>query len=381
MTRPPFSILSIAGATALSFLGDAVMYAVLPSHYGRIGLTPLQVGILLSVNRWVRLGSNHLAERCYRGSSVELWLISAYLLGSLVTAVYGLFRVFAVLFVARILWGICFSFIRQAGIMIVVSSSRNAHLGEHMGFYRGISSSGWFLGMFFAGLSHDLFGFTLTLLLFSLFSLASAPLAFLSQKGVDHIRKIHLEISIMKANLGTMLCGFAVGIVGLGLVMSTLGFLLKEQVGMSMNVLGRTIGVATMTGTVLAIRWILVGAGSPVLGAIADRIGRKRSIPVLFIIGASMLGLAGLPFGPFWMICGVLILFCCETLLDTLITAWAGQQGPEFVASYVTAHDLGAAMGPLLGWSIAQFGLPVYLIFFTGAIFYTSGVFISKFLM
>ena len=381
MMRPPFPILFIAGATAFSILGDAVMYAVLPSYYTHIGLTPLQVGILLSVNRWVRLGSNHLAERCYERSCVELWLISACLIGSLVTAVYGLFRVFAVLFVARILWGICFSFIRQAGIMTVVSASSDAHLGEHMGFYTGISSTGWYLGMFFAGLSHDLFGFTLTLLMFSLFSVVSAPLGFLSQKGADHFRKVPLRITIMKANLGTMLCGFAVGIVGLGLMMSTLGFLLKEQVGMSMNVFGNTVGVATLTGTVLGIRWILIAGGSPVLGAIADRIGRKRSIPVLFMIGAGVLGLAGLPFGPFWMICGVLILFCCETLLHTLITAWAGQQGPRFVVSYVTAYDLGAAIGPLLGWSIAQFGLPTHLIFFTGMIFYTSGIFISKFLM
>lgn len=380
MTRPPFPVLSIAGATALSILGDAVMYAVLPSHYAHLGLTPLQVGILLSVNRWVRLGSNHVAERCYRRLSVELWLVSAYLISSLVTAVYGLFRIFAVLFVARILWGICFSFIRHAGIMTVVRASSDAHLGEHMGFYRGISSSGWFLGMFFAGLSHDLFGFTFTLIMFSLFSLFSAPLGFLSQKGVDRIRKVPLKISIMKANLGTMLCGFAVGIVGLGLMVSTLGFLLKEQVGISMNVFGRTIGVATMTGMVLAIRWILVGPVSPVLGTVADRIGRERSIPFLFLIGASVLGLAGLPFGPFWMICGVLILFCCGTLLDILITAWVGQQGPRFVASYVTAHDFGSALGPLVGWGIVQMGLPTNIIFFTGAIFYGFGAFMSRFL-
>jgi MFS family permease len=265
--------------------------------------------------------------------------------------------------------------------MTVVSASCDAHLGEHMGFYKGISSTGWYLGMFFAGLSHDCFGFTPTLLAFSLFSVVSAPLSFLSQKGADHFRKEFFGISILKPNLGIMLCGFAVGIVGLGLVMSTLGFVLKEHLGMSINVFGSTIGVATLTGTVLGIRWVLIAGGSPVLGAIADRIGRKRSIPVLFMIGAGVLGLAGLPISPLWMICGVLILFCCETLLDTLITAWAGQRGPRFVVSYVTAYDFGAALGPLLGWSIAQLGLPTQLIFFSGMIFYISGSVISRFLM
>jgi hypothetical protein len=37
MTRPPFPVLAIAGGNALSVLGDALMYAVLPSHYGHIG--------------------------------------------------------------------------------------------------------------------------------------------------------------------------------------------------------------------------------------------------------------------------------------------------------------------------------------------------------
>ena len=378
MTRLPFPILSIAGATALSILGDAVMYAVLPSYYVHIGLTPLQVGILLSVNRWIRLASNCLAERCYRDFPVELWLVPALLLSSLVTAVYGFFRIFVILLGARILWGICFSFIRQAGIMTVVSASSDAHLGEHMGLYRGISSSGWFLGMFLAGLGHDVFGFTFTLIAFSLFSLISAPLGFLSQRGLDSIKTASLKITITKANFGMMLCGFALGIVGLGLIMSTLGLILKEQIGMSVNFLGHTIGVATITGTVLGIRWILVGAGSPVLGAIADRIGRERSVQPLFIFGAIALGLVTFPFGPFWMVGLVLIVFFCGTLLDILISAWAGQQGAKAVASYATAFDFGSALGPLIGWSIIQFGLPTNLIFITGAVFYILGAFVSN---
>jgi len=330
MTRPPLTILFIAVATALSILGDAMMYAVLPGYYVHIGLTPFQVGILLSVNRWVRLASNQVAERCYRESSVILWLIPAYLIGSLVTTTYAFFRNFVVLLSARILWGVCFSFIRQAGIMTVVNTSDDVHLGEHMGFYRAISSSGWFLGM--------------------------------------------------QANLRIMLCGFAVGVVGLGLIMSTLGLLLKEQIGISINLFGRTLGVATLTGAVLAIRWILVGVGSPVLGAIADRIGRERSIPFLFVIGAIVIGLTGFRFGLPWMMSGVLMLFCCETLLDILITARAGQQGARFVASYVTAHDFGSALGPLIGWSIVQFDLTTGLIFFAAAVFYIMGAFMSRFL-
>ena len=378
MTIPYFPIVCIASATALSLLGDAALYAVLPSQYVNIGLTPLQVGILLSVNRWVRLVSNHLAERCYRGLPVRLLLAMAFLLASLVTATYGYFRLFIILFVARVLWGICFSFIRQAGIMTVVGVSSDIHLGKWMGLYRGICLIGSLFGMLLGGLGFDFFGLTFTLIAFSLFSLFSVPLSLLSQRGIHHIQLPHFKVSITMTRLKIMLCGFAVGIVGFGLIMSTLGLIVKKHIGMSMTLFDHTIGVASITGIVLAIRWGIGIVGSPVLGAIADRIGRERSVPVLFMVGSMALGLASFPFGLFCMISGVVIVFLCGTLLGTLISALAGQQGPRAVASYATAFDFGSALGPLIGWSIVQFGLPTNLIFITGAVFYILGVFVSN---
>ncbi len=59
MRRPPFQVLFVALATALVLPGDSILYAVLPTYYAEIGLTPIQVGILLSANRWVRLISKH----------------------------------------------------------------------------------------------------------------------------------------------------------------------------------------------------------------------------------------------------------------------------------------------------------------------------------
>lgn len=378
MTIPYFPIVCIASATALSLLGDAALYAVLPSQYANIGLTPLQVGILLSVNRWVRLVSNHLAERCYRGLPVRWLLAMAFFLASLVTATYGYFRLFVILFVARVLWGICFSFIRQAGIMTVVGVSSDIHLGKWMGLYRGICLIGSLFGMLLGGLGFDFFGLTFTLIAFSLFSLFSVPLSLLSQRGIHHVQLPHFKVSIGKASLKIMLCGFAVGIVGFGLIMSTLGLIVKKQIGMSMTLFDHTIGVASITGIVLAIRWGIGIVGSPTLGALADRIGRERSVPVLFIVGSMALGLASFPFGLFCMITGVVIVFLCGSLLGTLISALAGQQGPRAVASYATAFDFGSALGPLIGWNIVQFGLPTNLIFITGAVFYILGVFVSN---
>jgi len=53
----------VGGATAFSLLGDQALYAVLPVYLEPLGLSAIQVGVLLSANRWVRLLTNHLAHR------------------------------------------------------------------------------------------------------------------------------------------------------------------------------------------------------------------------------------------------------------------------------------------------------------------------------
>ena len=63
MMQSSQAVVFIALATAFSLLGDQMLYSVLPTHYAEIGLMPYQVGLILSVNRWVRLITNTLAEK------------------------------------------------------------------------------------------------------------------------------------------------------------------------------------------------------------------------------------------------------------------------------------------------------------------------------
>jgi len=103
MKRPPLHIIYFSIAMSTVSLGDFLLYAILPSYYPHLGFAPIQVGILLSINRWIRLSTNHTAEYCYRRYPSNLWLISAFFMGSVVTAVYGLSQLFTILLVARIL--------------------------------------------------------------------------------------------------------------------------------------------------------------------------------------------------------------------------------------------------------------------------------------
>ena len=368
-----YPIITIASASALSLLGDATIFTVLPSYYTHLGLLPLQVGILLSVNRWIRLVSNRLADRCYRTIPAAPLLAVVFFLVSMVTASYGYFPIFIALLISRILWGVCFSFIRQAGIMTVAATADDTHLGKWMGLHRGIALTGLFLGTLFGGFGYDHFGWSTTFIVFGVISMGSIPLGFFSQKSGRHVKSSLRKARHLPINYKLMMCGFVTGVVGFGLIISTLGLIVKEQVVMSIILFDHTIGVASITGMVLAIRWFLDILGSPVLGAFADRIGRAQSLPMVFLIGASALGFACLPLGLFWLIGCILILFLCDTMLGILVASWAGRQGGVGVADYATGFDLGSALGPLIGWSIAHFDLPTYLIFLAGALFYAIG--------
>ncbi|MCH8817073.1 MAG: MFS transporter, partial [Chloroflexi bacterium] len=110
-------------ATSSSLLGDQMLYAVLPTIYADLGLQPYHVGILLSANRVVRLVTNHLAERSSRRWSLAWLLAVALTIGAFLNLAYGTVTWFPGLLAARVLWGVCWSFIRQIGLMTVVDAA------------------------------------------------------------------------------------------------------------------------------------------------------------------------------------------------------------------------------------------------------------------
>ncbi len=387
MTKPPYQVLFIGLATALVLPGDSILYAVLPVYYPALGLSPIQVGILLSANRWVRLLSNHWAEACLRRSRPEPWLVAALLLGSLVMVLYATAKIFLLLLLGRLLWGVAFSFMRQAGIMTVVGVSPGARLRQNMGYLRAFTAAGGIVGVVLGGLGHDTFGFTATLFGFFVLSLLAAPLGYFSQRGLEPPASVPTPTPRAPGRDGNggggearwkfIFYGFAVGMVGPGLISSTLGLLLKARLGDSVLLFGVAVGVATISGIALSIRWSVDGFGSPLLGAFGDRFGRERLVPYGFLVGGLGLALAGAAGGAAVMLAGVVVLFVCGTLLGILLTAWAGQKGSRTVSILVTANDFGSGMGPLVGWSLAQFALDPAWILSAGAAIYGAAMLLS----
>ena len=74
-------IVIIALLTAVCLVGDSMLYVVLPTHLEEAGLTSLwQVGILLSINRLIRLPLNPLIGWLYTKISARTGVLIAVIL-------------------------------------------------------------------------------------------------------------------------------------------------------------------------------------------------------------------------------------------------------------------------------------------------------------
>ena len=162
-----------------------------------------------------------------------------------------------------------------------------------------------------------------------------------------------------------LLGGFAVGFVGQGAILSTLGLVLRESLGDGVEWGGVAIGVATLTGALMSMRWI-ADLFAPFLGGLTDRWGRRVGGLVFLLVGTLSLTVAAVEgLLPLRIGC-VLVFFICATGSNVALVAEAGARGSRAVASYVTAVDLGACLGPIVGWMMPQWALPTGWIFSAG---------------
>ncbi len=378
LNRP---VILVSVATAFSLLGDMVLYAVLPVpfYHQQLGLEPIHIGLLLSVNRWVRMITNHLAERLTRRLNVTYLLAAALTVGSILPVVYATVTLFPILLLARACWGLCWSFIRQIGMMTVVDSVPGHRMGQGMGYYNGISRIGGAFGLFVGALLCDHIGFSAALIVFGILSLAAVLPGVVSQRELHHYKSASPQPKTEpqgRNGSALLLCGFIVRCVT-AIIMTTLGLALAEKVGPSIMVAGLIIGVATLNGVLLAGRWLTDSLGAPFLGALADRIGHWRATCVFFVAGGVVLLLAALGSGTVGLIVLVLVFFVCATALAVALAAEAGRTGSRTIASYVTAADIGSATGPLLGWTILQFLARSGLMFGIGSALFAVGALTS----
>ncbi|MCW5851121.1 MAG: MFS transporter [Anaerolineae bacterium] len=354
---PGKGALSVVGRVglimALALLGDALLYLALPAYAARLGLPLWTVGILLSVNRLVRLITNGGAAVAFKRFSRRSVMIGGTILTVATSALYGLTTFLPVLLLARAGWGACFSVLRLGGLMTVLTNSTPRTRGRLVGLYQSISRSGPMLGVALGGFALERLGYGPTFLVMAAVSALAIPLAW----GLPQVRETegpegatpwramvfggHRLVAVKTAALVN-------GLSFHGIVTPTIVLALVEA--------GRTSGATELAGILVSLRSGSDMALAAPLGYLSDRIGRSRALPLFLALeGLATLALAfGLASGVTVVVVTLLTLFVLSTGVGTVADATAGDlaqphQRAQVMSSYATWLDLGAAIGPAVG--------------------------------
>ena len=354
-------VVLIGLAVACSLLGDVSMYTLLPIHFEALGLDPIQVGILLSANRWVRLVTNQIARRVLDRGRPRAVLALALAAGSVITLVYAAAPPFWVLLAARVAWGAAWSFIRHAGTMTSIGTGTPSTATRVVGIYNGAVQIGFIAGTLAGAALFDLIGFAGAFMVLAAVSAAGLAFDFAAFRFLPApARAFAPSPRVGPARDMTLLIrGFVTTCVGVGSIISTLGFALRDRLGDSLDLGPVVIGVATLNGMLIALHYGVKSVGSPLIGAGVDRIGRHAAEIIAFSVGCAALVTAALLPAAAILVPAVIVFFIANVASWLSLVSRAGLAGSGSFARLMTAADLGAATGPLLGWSaIDRVGSP-----------------------
>jgi len=357
ISKSHYHVSLAAIAVAFSLLGDMSVYAIIPVYYQELGLSALQVGIILSANRWIRILTNHLAERIIREANIVFVVVGVLITGSAIAISYGVFPVFIIILTGRLLWGFCWSILRHFGMMVAIHNSGDSNRGEIVGLLNGLSRIGSIAGTVLGGLLFDSIGYRLTFIILGLLSLTAVPFGFKAgklERSSGKTNGLFYNKSKQRPDFGMLFAGFVNGCVGPGIIMSTLGFLLRQKLGQSLNIGHLAIGITTLNGFLLASRHILNTLGAPVLGGILDRLGHMKSLILFSLSGTLFLFAIVVIPNIFVILLLIVLLFICGVANQIALSSAAGKSGSRAYAHMATMMDVGAAAGPLLGWTLVE---------------------------
>ncbi len=360
----PRSILLISCLVALSLLGDSMLYAVLPVKREALGLQVWQLGVLLSINRYVRLLSNSFAGRiCDRYGRRRPFVIVMFA-AALITASYGICFEFWQLLISRMLWGVCWSFIRLEGLNTVSDAGTSDKRGRYMGFFQSISRAGSAIGTFIGALLTDCIGFGRTLVIFggvtglgAVVSLFRSPTSSLrASKESASERVLTPSLPRRRKVYALEFTGFCVYFIA-GVMVATLGHLLLTRFGEEVNLGWYLLPVATTTGLLVSMRWIFDLTLAPYLGHLSDKYGRRMMVNAGLSLSAAMLLVLSFTADIMYIAMATLLFFLAVTGTLTVLYAAVSETATahtrnKVMSRFVTFTDFGSASGPLIAYQM-----------------------------
>lgn len=370
MARPHRAARTISIILALSILGDSFLYPVLPLYAEELGIPLVMVGVVLSMNRWVRLYSNHLAARTFSRYSVYVPIVLASIGAAVSTGIYAFPIGLVGFLLARVVWGVCFSYFRMGSYLVVLQTSRST-MGKALGVMQAVMRLGSSFAVIVGGYLIEKLGYHWTMLLLSLLSAFAIPFALVLKYQLppeldQHSVEVTPDIEdgghfSDKFPLSTAFCyahGFITHLIGSGLVTSSLSLLLKQSVGDVLVLGSLTLGIAAVSALVSSSNWISAILLSAPAGRLSDLYGRRIPYVVSTTLQGGVLLMLAKTSNPLISVISAILFFILTNTQKVFLDAALGDTTTannrhSVTARYNSYQDLGAALGPLLGYGAA----------------------------
>ncbi len=362
LIHPRRVLFALGLGTALSLMGDGTLYTVLPTHTAEAGIALSSVGIILGVNRAVRLFLNGPAGLAYDRWPRRWLFVPALFIGSLSTAVYAATRGFWPMLVGRLLWGLAWSGIWVGGATVILDVTTAQDRGRWTGLYQTWFFLGAALSALAGGLLTDWLGYGATMWLGAAVTALGGLVALILLPETRSIRPDLDRPSVeeirprLRANRGLWVAASLQGInrfVIAGVFAATIGLLVQDWLSST----SLTLGVATLTGLLMAGRTLLSVVAAPLAGAASDRLGSRWGMAA-WGLAIGVVSMALVAWGePVAILAGVSLGAVAGGSVQALVTALTGDlvsqaQRGRAIGLLHTAGDLGSAIGPLAAYAL-----------------------------
>ena len=338
---------------------------MLPVSAASLGLSRPTVGVILSLNRWVRLLTNPLAARLYERFPAGALIVVAIVLSAASTAMYALPAALAVFLVGRLLWGFCYSLLRLGSFLAALEDAA-AHAGRRIGNTRAVWGIGYFAGAVYAPFAVESIGWAGACLVAAVLTLvAGIGPAYVAGTWRRHIRvpeEGHIPASVWEPRL---LALFVTATVQLGLFAGILvaagGFRVDELFHDGAPVFALAVPATFVAAAFALTQRVAQVLWTPIAGRWSDRSANWAFAlsTVVSLIAIALLGMLRLDPVVFVVVGGcAFVNGLTATIAVELVVSRRSRDldRPRILAALHTWQDAGAAGGALLGGVLAAVG-------------------------
>jgi MFS family permease len=354
---------SLVAGVFFGGVGGGVAFPTLPTLGPVLGITPLVVGLILSINRFTRLVMNTPAGQILDRVGTRRPMIVGFFLQGLVPFGYilGLHAdqlpvgSAAVFLSSRAFWGIGSAFVFVGAFSTITHVTTPGNRGKWIGYMRGGQSLGFPTGLVLGGVLTDAYSYSFAFAVAGCAGLLAALVAFLVLPDVtpeiqasplrDLPKIVRADLRI--ASVGTV--NLVVRFVFAGVLLSTIVLYAREH--------SITIGLLSSTGVsgvVMAISVLGASGATVFAGQYSDQLSNRAliTIPALGVLATGFALLAIYP-----TLFGILIAVA-------LIGVGVGGSNPPLMAYlgdisaaddvgklggvYNVFGDLGSTLGPII---------------------------------